>query len=124
TDLSNNWTYFNVALIETGSGRALDFGREVSYYFGVDSDGRWTEGSPRGSVMLSTQPPGRYYLRVEPEGAPGTPVVLYSLTVRRDVPSLFYYAIAIVLLAIPPVLVSLRAAAFEGRRWQESDYGD
>lgn len=124
TNLANNWTYFNLALIETASGRALDVGREVSYYYGVDSDGRWTEGSQHGAVMLPTQPAGRYYLRVEPEGARATPAVTYTLTVRRDVPSPLYYAIAIVLLAIPPVLVSLRSAAFEGRRWQESDFGD
>jgi hypothetical protein len=124
TNLSNNWTYFNLALIETASGRALDFGREVSYYSGVDSDGRWTEGSTRESVTLPTQEPGRYYLRVEPEGTAGSPAVTYTLTVRRDVPMPMYYAIAIVLLAIPPVLASVRAASFEGRRWQESDYGE
>jgi hypothetical protein len=33
------------------------------------------------------------------------------------------YLAALGVLLIPPVFVSIRAAAFEGRRWQESDYG-
>ena len=45
TDLHNNWVYFNFALINQDTGQAYDFGREVSYYFGSDSDGSWTEGN-------------------------------------------------------------------------------
>jgi hypothetical protein len=124
TDVANTWTYFNLALIDTGTGEAFDFGEEVSYYFGRDSDGTWTEGSKRGSVMLPQVPAGRYYLRVEPETDAGlrTPVH-YTIRLRRDVPIYWPYLVAFGLLAIPPVLVSIRAMAFEGRRWAESDEG-
>ena len=44
TDLDNNWAYFNFALINEDTGHAYDFGREVSYYYGADSDGAWSEG--------------------------------------------------------------------------------
>lgn len=124
TDLRNNWTYFNLALIDAEAGTALDFGEEVSYYFGRDSDGAWTEGSTTGEAVVPTVEPGRYYLRVEPEGPARSPTVTYTLTVRRDVPSPAFYLIALGLLAIPPVFVSLRAASFEARRWQESDYAE
>ena len=124
TSLSNNWTYFNLALIDAESGTALDFGEEVSYYFGRDSDGAWTEGSTRGAAAVPTVPPGKYYLRVEPEGPANSPPVNYTLTVRRDVPSPSFYLIALGLLAIPPVFASLRSASFEAKRWQESDYGE
>ena len=67
TNLSNNWTYFNVALVNLDTGSALDFGKEVSYYFGRDSDGNWTEGSRRGVVRVPSVDPGSYYLRVETE---------------------------------------------------------
>lgn len=123
TNLSNNWTYFNLALIDADSGTALDFGEEVSYYFGRDSDGAWTEGSQRGRAVVPMVRPGRYYLRVEPEGPSNSPPVDYTLTVQRDVPSPLFYLIALGLLAIPPVFVSMRAASFETKRWQESDYG-
>lgn len=124
TNLSNNWVYFNFALINAGTGDALDFGREVSYYFGTDSDGRWTEGSQNDEATLSTVRAGRYYLRVEPESGQNSPPVSYTLRVRRDVPSVTFYLLALGLLAIPPFVVTLRAASFEGRRWQESDFAE
>ena len=122
TDLSNNWIYLNFALINADTGEALDFGREVDYYFGRDSDGSWSEGSPRDTAVLPTVPPGRYYLRVEPEGDARSRPIAYSLTVVHDVPSPLYYLIALGLIAVPPLLATFRAAAFENKRWQESDY--
>ncbi len=123
TNLANSWAYFNFALINDETGDALDFGREVSYYYGTDSDGRWTEGSPTETARLSTVPAGTYYLRVEPEGpSPTGPPVAYALRVRRDVPSPLFYILAIGLLLLPPVAVTLRSASFEARRWQESDF--
>jgi hypothetical protein len=123
TNLTNNWTYFNFALINSDTGDALDFGREVSYYYGSDSDGRWTEGSAADVATLSTVSAGTYYLRVEPEGGTqGAVPVHYSLKLRRDVPSPVYYVLAIVVLLVPPIFVTLRAASFEARRWQESDF--
>ena len=122
TDLSNNWIYLNLALINADTGEAFDFGREVDYYFGRDSDGNWTEGSRRDAAVLPTVAPGRYYLRVEPEGDAKSPPVSYSLTVLHDVPSPLYYLIALGLIVVPPAFVTFRAAAFETRRWQESDY--
>ena len=75
--------------------------------------------------VTSTVPAGTYYLRVEPEGpSPGVTPVNYSLKVRRDVPSPLFYLLAIVLLLVPPIFVSFRAASFEAKRWQESDYSE
>jgi hypothetical protein len=125
TDLSNNWLYFNLALVNADAGTALDFGREVSYYYGTDSDGRWTEGSQRDRATLPSVAAGTYYLRVEPEGAgQAGPPVSYSIAVRRDVPSLFLYLVVIGVLLLPPIFVTLRTASFEGRRWQESDFAE
>lgn len=120
TDLSNNWAYFNFALINESTGEAYDFGREVSYYFGADSDGSWTEGSSADKVLLPPVPAGRYYLRVEPEMDAGA--VDYRITLRHDVPNMVWFIIAGGLLLIPPVLFSIRAAKFEGKRWAESDH--
>ena len=53
TDLSNNWVYINYALINESTGQAFDFGREVSYYNGRDSDGNWSEGG-RNRAVTST----------------------------------------------------------------------
>src|SRR5205814_6145041 len=82
TDLSNNWTYFNYALINADTGEAYDFGREVSYYSGRDSDGNWTEGSSGDTATIPDVPAGRYYLRVEPEMAANSRSVDYEIRVR------------------------------------------
>jgi hypothetical protein len=120
TNLSNNWAYFNFALINEDSGQAFDFGREVSYY----TEGGETEGKPNDSVIVPRVPSGRYYLRVEPEmdNKRGTDPMRYELSLRRDVPRHLFFWIAALLLLIPPIVTSVRAASFEAARWRESDY--
>jgi hypothetical protein len=122
TDLRNNWAYFGFALISESTGEAYDFGREVSRYSGSDSDGAWTEGSSKDTAVIPSVPPGRYYLRVEPEMDAAATSVNYSIAVRRDVPSLAWFGLAFLLLFIPPIVVAFRSVRFEGARWAESDY--
>jgi hypothetical protein len=122
TDLNNRWAYFNFALINEQTGQALDFGRELSYYRGRDSDGDWSEGSSADRVLIPSVPAGRYYLRIEPEMETAAPTMRYSIKLRRDVPWNLPFIIGFVLLLIPPILVTLRSAGFESRRWQESDH--
>ncbi len=122
TDLSNNWAFFHFALINEATGEARDFGREVSYYFGRDSDGSWSEGRPGDRVLIPTVPAGRYYLLVDPEAAPGVRSLNYELRLTRDVPTWSLFGVAAGLLLLPPLLASLRAFGFEQARWRESDY--
>jgi hypothetical protein len=122
TDLDNHWIYFNYALISSDTGHAYDFGREVSYYSGSDSDGSWTEGGRDDSVTIASVPPGHYYLRVEPETDPGTPPVHYKIIVRRDIPNGVFFLIALLLLPLPAIVIVWRRYKFEYRRWQESDF--
>ncbi|MFL5582214.1 MAG: DUF4178 domain-containing protein [Gemmatimonadaceae bacterium] len=123
SELSNDWLFVNYALIDEASGRAWEFGREVSYYSGRDADGAWTEGSRRDAVTVPAVPAGRYYLRVKPEGEPGRQLPLtYEIRVRRDVPSLLLPALALLLLAVPPTFALVRHLSFEHQRWMESDY--
>jgi len=118
TDLYNNWAYFNFALIDEETGHAFDFGREVSYYV----DEGEAEGKAIDWVTIPSVPSGRYYLRVEPEMDSKGTRMNYTITVRRDVPHYTFFWIAALLLLIPPILTSIRAASFEASRWRESDY--
>ncbi len=118
TDLDNNWVYFNFALINDQTGQTFDFAREVSYYH--DSDG--SEGSRDNSVIIPSVPSGQYYLRVDPEMARGSPFVAYDLQLRRNVPNYSFFALAALLLLIPPVWTTFRKGSFEASRWRESDY--
>jgi len=122
TDLNNRWIYLNYALINEDTGQAFDFGREVSYYHGYDSDGSWSEGGQNDSVAVPSVPAGRYYLRVEPEGDPGYGATYYSVTVKRDVPQYSFYGIALLALLLPAILLTWRSLSFEHMRWAESDH--
>lgn len=121
TDVNNNWIYLNYSLINDDTDVAYDFGREISYYYGSDSDGAWSEGSRSNSVLLPAVPPGRYYLRVEPEMQSTTPV-RFDITLRHDVPTFAWFWIVIALLFVPPVFRTIRSAHFESIRWAESDH--
>lgn len=125
TNLKNSWVYFGFALINDSTGTAYDFGRELSLYYGYDADGYWSEGSTSDRALIPSVPPGRYYLRVQPEGPAGGTfwAVTYKLRLRRDVPWGVAYVLAFVLLLAPPVVLLLRSMTFEHARWQESDYG-
>jgi hypothetical protein len=120
--VDNHWIYLNYALINQDTGQAWDFGREVSYYHGYDSDGSWSEGKRIDTVVIPSVPRGHYYLRIEPEADPLLPGLLYSVDVTRDVPVLGIYGIAFLALLLPVVIISFRAYTFERSRWSESDH--
>jgi Domain of unknown function (DUF4178) len=122
TDLANNWTYFNYALINEETGQAYDFGREVSYYAGSDSDGSWSEGASSDTATIPNVPAGRYYLRVEPEMDRNSRSVDYEIRVRRDVPRSSWFWLIAILLLIPALWTTFRRISFESQRWRESDY--
>ena len=120
--VSNHWIYLNYALINQDTGQAWDFGREVSYYSGYDSDGSWSEGKRNDVVVISSVPPGHYYLRIEPEADPSLPSISYTVDVTHDVPVFGIYGIAFLALLMPAVVISWRSYTFERSRWSESDH--
>lgn len=121
-DVSNQWIYVNYALIDEDTGQAYDFGREVTYYSGVDSDGQWQEGSRHDRAVLPSIPSGHYYLRVEPESDASLGLIGYTVTVTRDVPVLGIYLVALAAVLLPALLISWRTYSFEQLRWAESDH--
>ncbi len=120
--VNNNWIYVNYALINEESGEAWDFGREVSFYSGRDSDGAWSEGKRSDSVVVPSVPAGRYYLRIEPEVDPQHPEIVYMVNVKRDVPVAGFYVIGFLALLIPAIAITWRSVGFERARWSESDH--
>ena len=120
--VSNHWIYLNYALINQDTGEAWDFGREVSYYFGYDSDGSWTEGKQEDSVIIPSVPSGHYYLRIEPEVDPSLTNIPYTVQVTRDVHPFGIYGLAFLALLLPALVISWRSYSFERSRWSESDH--
>jgi hypothetical protein len=120
--LDNNWIYLNYALINQDTGHAFDFAREVSYYHGYDQDGSWSEGSQKDTVTIPSVPPGRYYLRVEPESDYRRGTIYYTIGIRRDVPQLSFFGLGALALFIPAGLLTWRSINFEHLRWAESSF--
>ncbi|HZU28098.1 MAG TPA: hypothetical protein VFA04_21385, partial [Bryobacteraceae bacterium] len=119
----NSWAYFNLALINDTDGHTYDFGREVSYYHGYEDGESWSEGSNHDSATIPAVPPGRYYLRIEPElNDKQTSDLRYEVAVRRGVASYGIFGLAAVLLLIPPIIGTIKRGSFEAARWRESDY--
>jgi len=123
SDVSNDWVWFGLALIDETTGQSRDFSAQTSYYFGSDSDGSWSEGSQKDDVTLAEVPSGRYLLRIAPEGDPaGARVVHYEVRVVRDVPSFLLFGLAFGALFLPMGLAWWPVIGFENRRWMESDH--
>jgi hypothetical protein len=120
--VQNDWIYVNYALINQDTGQAWDFGREVSFYSGYDSDGSWSEGKQDDTVVVPSVPPGKYYLRIEPEADASHSTIVYTVDVKRDVPVTAFYGIGFLALLIPAILVTWRSVSFERSRWSESDH--
>jgi Domain of unknown function (DUF4178) len=123
TNLDNQWMFVGYALVNDETGQAFEVARDVSYYHGIEDGESWTEGSPSDSVALPSVPAGRYFLRIETEGDRTASPIRYRVRVVRDVSTSLWYVVALVLIAVPPILASWRAVTFEHRRWQESDHG-
>jgi len=120
--VQNSWIYLNYALINQDTGQAWDFGREVSFYSGYDSDGYWSEGNRKDSVIVPSVPAGKYYLRIEPESAAAHPPIAYTVEVKRDVPVSAFYGLGFLALLIPAFVITWRSLSFERSRWSESDH--
>jgi hypothetical protein len=119
TDVSNGYAYFDMTLVDEGTGRTREFDAETSYYSGYDEGTRWSEGSPRDGASVPRVPPGRYRLVVAPQGSTD---VRYTIRAVHGEPALSLYLLGLLALLVPPAVRLLMGAGFERSRWMESDY--
>jgi Zn-finger nucleic acid-binding protein len=120
TNLDGHWASVDMALIDADTDQAIDFSRELSYYHGYEDGENWSEGGRYETFYVPRVPPGRYYLRVEPET--DAPQLNLRVVVKRDVPLARLPLIALILLVLPAVWAGMRHDAFENTRWMESDH--
>ncbi len=123
TSLDNNWIGLNLTLVNKATGAAWPTGRELAYYYCRDGGESWSEGSRDDEVVFLNIPPGTYYLAVDPEMAPEKPVpVGDTLEVFTGGAGWSNFIMVMLFLVVFPVFTRLRFAAFEARRWAESDH--
>ena len=122
--VNNSWISIEGALVSETTGVAELFLVESSYYHGVDGGESWSEGEQAQTVFLSAVPAGTYILRIAPQwDGPVPPVRTLEVLLRQGVLRWLYPGLALIAILIVPLLMILRMAAFETRRWQESMYG-
>jgi hypothetical protein len=123
-NIDNNWLYLDVTLVNVDTGQRYQFGRELSYYHGYDSDGAWAEGNAGDEVVLSSVPAGHYFMQVDAEMDANSPPLADTITLVRDVPVWSNFWLTLLGLSIVPLIAWWRGSRFESRRWDESDYAD
>ncbi|MBS1129902.1 MAG: hypothetical protein H6R16_904 [Proteobacteria bacterium] len=122
TSLNNNWIGLEMMLVNKSTGTAWPATRELSFYSGYDG-GSWTEGSRDDEVVFLNIPAGTYYLTLDPDMAPNNSLAVRD-TVEVHTASAGWsnFVMVLIFLLLFPIFVSMRRAAFEGRRWAESDH--
>lgn len=132
TDVSNGWAYFDIGLENDDSDLILDGGREISYYSGYDSDGRWTEGSTRASLTFAIPGPDSYTLSIDmPEygsgisGSDRTNSVVQTIVTAHRFSWRPLMATALIFAAILGATVFAewlrQKARFSGSDWSDED---
>lgn len=119
---NNNWVGAGADLIAEGTGEVRSFYLLSDRYSGVDGGESWSEGSQARTIWLSRVPAGRYVLRLEPESDAPTVPGSFRVKVTSGVPRFLHLVLVLLLLGAGPVGLLFSRAAFEGRRWSESDF--
>ncbi|HEX6042765.1 hypothetical protein, partial [Longimicrobium sp.] len=119
TNVNNSWGAFDLTLVDEGTGRTREVGREVGYYEGYEDGERWTEGSQDVTAALSAVPAGTYRLVIAPQGPSA---FAYQVRVTHGGPAVSLYILALLALLIPPAVRGMQHLTFEHNRWMESDY--
>jgi ribosomal protein L37AE/L43A len=122
TSLDNNWLGLDMMLVNKATGAAWPAARELSFYSGYDG-GSWSEGSRDDEVVFLNIPAGTYYLTLDPAMAADRVVAVRdTVEVHTAGAAWSNFVLVMVCLMIFPLFSYFRRAAFEARRWAESDH--
>jgi hypothetical protein len=118
--VNNSWADLDIDLINDQSQEVESVNVPVEYYTGTDSDGAWSEGGRSNDAALSSLPAGKYTLRVEGTWQNWQAPMPVTLKVEQNVMRGVNFIVALILLAIVPVLGLIRKFSFETSRWKDS----
>jgi hypothetical protein len=120
--LSNSWISLDIALLDEKDRVRTEFYDEASYYYGRDSEGRWTEGSRSLKTYFKVPQPGEYRLLVHGAGGSGysgpsrkEPV---RITLESGATVSWYFIPMMVLAALIAIAGPFHRITFNARRWQ------
>jgi len=122
SDVTNNWVYAALDLVNDDTGGVVSFDKTIEYYSGADSDGSWTEGGRTEDAVIGPVEPGNYLLRVEAQHG-GLGEVDLAVVVRQGVFRWRWFWLGFAVLAVAFAAVGVHAAMFRARRWKNSNVG-
>jgi len=126
TNAKAAWVDLDMQLVEVSTGRAWRLNRQLGYRGAAD----WG-GGPEDVAEIASLPSGRYTLAIDaragaanrnPATGGAQAQVTGTVRVYRQPPGWSNLALLAVFLLPWPLVAWARAAAFETRRWSESDY--
>jgi Zn-finger nucleic acid-binding protein len=121
--INNSWASLDFDLVDSNNNLIESVPVEVEYYSGTDSDGSWTEGSKSENATVSALPAGQYTLRIEGTWQNWQQPLPVTIKVEQNVVRGVNFILALIVLAIVPILALFRKLAFESKRWSESMFG-
>ncbi len=120
SDVTNNWMYVAIDLVNDTTGEVVSFDTNIEYYAGYEDGESWSEGSHESSEVIGPQPAGDYVLRLEAQH--GSPTVQQlHVGVRQDIFRGKYFWLAFGILFLPLGIMALRAHSFHKAQWENSN---
>lgn len=110
------------ALVNEDTGEVTTFGTAVQRYSGSSGGESWSEGRRTASVLLGDVPKGSYRLRIASVPYDKAAGAAFTVELQSRTSRVAWYVLAFLVLLIYPIIVGLRAAAFEAKRWSTSDF--
>jgi hypothetical protein len=120
--VSNSWIGFDIDLVNVETKEVYPANLEVSYYFGTDSDGSWSEGGTTSSTDIPEVPAGEYYLEIDPEADPSAVQIPYTVNVQTGGVFASNFILTLLIILAWPAFILYRRHAWEKARWEESDF--
>ncbi|MEO7658859.1 MAG: DUF4178 domain-containing protein [Pyrinomonadaceae bacterium] len=122
-EVNNSWADLDIDLINDQSQEVESVNVPVEYYNGTDSDGAWAEGDRSTDATLSSLPAGKYTLRVEGTWQNWQMQMPVLVKVEQNVNRGVNFCLALLLLAVVPILGLFRKFSWESSRWKDSMFG-
>ncbi|MCO4292189.1 DUF4178 domain-containing protein [Solitalea sp. MAHUQ-68] len=119
--LDNHWMEVPVILINDKTGKFYEFTKAIEYYHGYEGGESWSEGGNEENAVLSNIPSGTYHMAIEPS-SDSTGEATLSILVSQNTELWSNFFICLLIIAIAPVIQSIRNYLFETNRWANSDY--
>ncbi len=121
-EVSESWAFVAADLVNEVTGEVESFEKEVSHYTGVEGGEYWSEGSRSSTHVLPAVKSGSYVLRLDVQQPQASMRDSVDIRIRQDVFRWKHALLALILFAVPGLILAGWKWSFERRRWSQSDY--